>query len=255
MRKTIRRRATKGFTLVELAVVMAIVGLLLGGMMYTLSAVTERRGWDDTQRRLDYARELLLSFAIINGRLPCPASSSVSGDESPVGGGACTNPYNGFLPAKAIGFQPVTATGAAVDAWGNPIRYAVSITTWGTGTLARFTKKHDSTLTSAAWSLSQSPSDLVVCSVSPATVTATTCDTNTSLVNLNTVVAIVFSTGKNGATGGTGTNEARNLDNNALFVSRTPDPSDAAGGEFDDLLAWIPVGQLYGRLIAAGVLP
>ena len=50
-------------------------------------------------------------------------------------------------------------------------------------------------------------------------------------------------------------NEARNLDANALFVSRVPDPPGAPGGEYDDLLVWIPVGLLYGRMVAAGVLP
>ena len=69
------------------------------------------------------------------------------------------------------------------------------------------------------------------------------------------MVAIILSTGKNGATGGTGLNEARNLDGNALFVSRPPDPPGASGGEFDDLVVWIPVGLLYNRMIAAGVLP
>ena len=49
--------------------------------------------------------------------------------------------------------------------------------------------------------------------------------------------------------------EARNLDANALFVSRAPDPPSAAGGEFDDQMVWIPVGLLYGRMVAAGVLP
>ena len=29
----------------------------------------------------------------------------------------------------------------------------------------------------------------------------------------------------------------------------------AKNGEFDDLMVWIPAGQLYGRMIAAGVLP
>ncbi len=95
----------------------------------------------------------------------------------------------------------------------------------------------------------------MICNRSPATVTNTTCDANTSVTNQNIVVAIVFSTGKNGATGGTGTNEARNLDSNALFVSRVPDPIGAAGGEFDDQMQWISVGELYGKLIAAGVLP
>ena len=76
----------------------------------------------------------------------------------------------------------------------------------------------------------------------------------TSLTNQNTVVALVFSTGKNGTLGG-GANEARNLAGSPLFVSRVPDPASAAGGEFDDLLAWMPVGLLYGRMVAAGVLP
>jgi hypothetical protein len=75
------------------------------------------------------------------------------------------------------------------------------------------------------------------------------------MTNQKTVVAIVFSTGKNGATGGIGTNEARNLDGNELFVSRTPDPATATGGEFDDQVLWISVGTLYSKLIAAGLLP
>ena len=40
-----------------------------------------------------------------------------------------------------------------------------------------------------------------------------------------------------------------------VFVSRTPAPAGAAGGEFDDQMVVDPGGELYGRLIAAGVLP
>ena len=69
------------------------------------------------------------------------------------------------------------------------------------------------------------------------------------------VVALVFSTGKNGATGGTGADEAANLDGNATFVFHTPTPGTAANGEFDDQFTWITVGELYGKLLAAGVLP
>ena len=63
----------RGFTLAELAVVFTIVILLLGNIMYTLSAQTDLRNSDDTRKRLEQARELLLSYAIVNGRLPCPA--------------------------------------------------------------------------------------------------------------------------------------------------------------------------------------
>src|SRR5258706_7364207 len=71
----------RGFTLTELAIVLAIVGLLLGSLMYTLSAQTEQRSIEDTRRRLDQARELVLTFAIVNGRLPCPARSTSAGVE------------------------------------------------------------------------------------------------------------------------------------------------------------------------------
>ncbi|MCX7960794.1 MAG: hypothetical protein N2653_04350 [Burkholderiales bacterium] len=69
------------------------------------------------------------------------------------------------------------------------------------------------------------------------------------------VVAIVFSTGKNGAAGATGADEAANLNGDRVFVWHTPTPSTAPNGAFDDQMVWIPVGELYGRMIAAGVLP
>ena len=244
------RRASAGFTITELAVVMAVVGLLLGMGMYTLSAQVEQRNIGDTERRLQDARELLFAFAVVNGRLPCPAAANTTGDEAPAGGGACTTYYGGFLPARTLGFQPLDSAGYAVDAWGNRIRYAVSNRSWGTA--MRFTTKATA---ADPWLLSTTPTDLVVCSQSPAAVGAATCDAGTAVTNTSTVVALVFSTGKNGNVGGTGLNEARNLDMNALFVNRPPDPAGAAGGEFDDQMLWIPVGVLYSRMIAAGVLP
>jgi hypothetical protein len=73
----------------------------------------------------------------------------------------------------------------------------------------------------------------------------------------------VFSPGKNFATAQTAAaalsagrnDEAANLDGNTLYISHPPAPTGAAGGEFDDQMLWIPVGLLYGRLAAAGVLP
>jgi len=247
----------RGFTLTELAIVMTIVALLLGGLIYTLAAQVEQRNLEEARRRLEQARELLLSFALVNSRLPCPGVAT--GDEAGGGVAACTTAYGGFLPARAIGFQPTDNAGFGLDPWGNRIRYAVSSTTWTWDagvTTNRFTSQHIASGVNR-WDVTRVPADLVVCSQSPAVIAQPTCDANTSVTNQNVAVAIIFSTGKNGATGGTGTNEARNLDNNQLFVHRPPDPPNApsGGGEFDDQMAWIPIGVLYGKLISAGVLP
>lgn len=255
-------RGGRGFTLTELAVVMAIVALLLGGLMYTLGAQTEQRNFEETRQRLEAMREMLLSYAIVNGRLPCPAvctdaTCSAGGVEAPAGGGTCTNYYSGYFPARTVGYQNVDSNGYALDAWGNRIRYAVSNTTWSSGA-GMFTKQHATT----SWSVGTSPADLVICSTSTG-INATSCNTATPVTNTGVVVAIIFSTGKNGSiacpSGMTCPDETANTNSDQVFVyhSPTPDRSDtgAVSEEFDDQFTWLTVGELYSKMISAGVLP
>lgn len=275
-----------GFTLIELAVVMAIVALLLGTMMVTLSAQTDQRNSDDTRRRLDQARELVLTYAIVNGRLPCPARSAntaspvtVAGDEVRDASGNCvgdavTDYYGGasggttlgLLPARTIGYQQTDSSGFAVDAWGNRIRYAVAYRVTncsGSSTTPHFTNATNL----KANGISCQPNDLLVCKSSndgTYTITSTTCGGGANqIMSQSLVVAIVYSTGKNfttaqsaAAAAALGRNdEAANLNGDRVFVWHTPTPSSAANGEFDDQMTWITVGELYGRLVSAGVLP
>lgn len=260
--------ANRGFTLTEMAVVMAIVALLMGGMMHTLSSQVEHRNFEDTRRRLEQARELILGFAIVNGRLPCPATATSTGNESPAGGGTCTTGYAGWLPARTIGYQQTDTDGYAIDAWGHRIRYAVSIATpYNTQSpqvcrpvsattppvTPHFTHKDNL----KANGIDCQPNDLLVCK-SATSITSTTCGSATNqIVTTSLVVAIIFSTGKNGAQTpcATCSDELANRAGYATFVSHTPNPSGAANGEFDDQFTWITVGELYGKLVAAGVLP
>ena len=248
-------RASRGFSLIELAVVLAIVGLMLGGLMYTLAAQTEQRNFEETRRRLEQVRELLLSFAIVNGRLPCPATSTSAGYEDGTAG-ACTSPgpYGGWVPARTIGWQQVDAAGYATDVWGNRLRYAVAnlITNCsGSSTTPHFTNATNL----KANGISCQPNDLLVCN-SATGITSTTCGgASNQVMSQSLVVAIVFSTGKNGATGSAGLDEAANINGDRIFVSHPPASSSAGNGEFDDQFTWITVGELYGRLISAGVLP
>ncbi len=253
-------RRARGFTLTEMAVVFVIIGLLLASAFYTLSAQMEQRNFEETRRRLEAARELLLAFAIVNGRLPCPAitlSGAQAGLEA-IAGGSCfaPGPYGGWLPARSIGFQILSPAGNALDAWNNPIRYAVSSHAapltgcTGSSTLPHFTNATNLRTNG----ITCRPNDLVVCQ-SATGITATTCGTAVPLTNQDALVALVFSIGKNGATGSGGIDEAANVNNDRVFVWHTPAPVGAANGEFDDQITWIAVGELYGKLIAAGLLP
>lgn len=250
-----------------MAVVLAIVGLLLAMGMYTLSAQQEQRAREETQRRLEAARDALLGYAVANGELPCPADGTSTGVEADAANnGACTT-YNGFLPAVTLGFEPVDPSGFAVDAWNNRIRYVVAQNITGcagTSTTPHFTYK--TALKANGMSCRPSDSEILICKSSvAATPGAGTCGANDNyLSSKGSVVALIFSPGKNYALAPSNTaasaagkaDEAENLDTaNKTFISHTPSPSTGSGGEFDDMLVWISVGQFYGRLATAGVLP
>jgi len=248
------RHGQRGFTLTELAITFLIIALLIGGAMMTLSAQVEQRNQDETLRRLNAAAEAVLAYAIVNRRLPCPATAGTTGDEAPAGGGACTTWYGGFLPARSIGLQPTDSAGYGVDVWGNRLRYAAAnlITgCTGSSTTPHFTSQANL----KANGVSCRPNDLDVC-VSSVGTTATSCNTAARVASVETVAFIVFSTGKNGATASAyGADENENTDADRVYVTRPPSTVDATAGSFDDLMVFVPVGVVYSKLIAAGVLP
>ena len=247
---------TRGFTLTELAVVLAIVGLLIGGAMMTLSAQVEQRNYDETRKRLDAAVEALIGFAIANRRLPCPATAGTTGDEAPAGGGSCTTYYGGFLPARTIGLQTVDPQGYALDAWGNRIGYAVSGVA-PTGCTGTNTPPHFTSMANLkANGVSCRPNDIDVCLSVTGTAPPSCNSSANRAVSSSTAAVVVYSIGKNGAVASAyGPDEAANVNGDAMFISRTPSDATSAAGTYDDVVVWIPVGVLYGRLISAGVLP
>lgn len=251
MRFSSTLRRTKGFSLVELAIVLVIVALLTGGMLISLSAQQNAQAIRDTETRLVSIQDALLGFAAAKGRLPCPASTTSNGVESfagTVGSSACTNYLDGFVPAVTLGIAPVDSQGYAIDAWGQRIRYSVTDQNSN-----RFV--NDDGMRSAG--LSALVPDLHVCSSGPAN--AGNCPANSDLAT--NAVAVIYSTGANAATGGTGTDEAENPNPNSaaaadrVFVSHPQTAAGSANGEFDDLVIWLSPNILYNRMIAAGRLP
>lgn len=234
-------RNASGFTLVEMAIVLLIMGLLLGGGLSVIGAQIDQQRIKDTQKTLDDARDALLGFAIANGRLPCPATAATNGIESPVGGGTCTNPYDGFLPAATLGIPGGDANGFLTDAWGttaNRIRYAVTTANANAITTGNGLRPPLPT------NMTNFAPDLHVCASSTG-ITAVACGAATPLTN--NAVAVVFSLGK--SAGSAGPDEAANQNNDRVFVSHTMTAT------FDDMVTWLPPSTYFNRMVQAGVLP
>jgi prepilin-type N-terminal cleavage/methylation domain-containing protein len=243
----------RGFTLTELAIVILIIALLGGGLLMTLAAQNENRELAETRRVLDVARDALIGFAVANGRLPCPATAVSNGREAVIGpgpGGPCTITLDpgagsatqpGFLPAITLGIGPTNNTGQLIDAWGNPVRYAVTRANGNAFTTAGGLKNAGYT--------GLNP-DLKVCVPLPGPGDLT-CGANRVATD---VAAVVFSTGKSGASGPLGPDEQENM-NIAVAPARNPVfVTHAALADFDDILISLSANVLYGRLVAAGAL-
>ena len=256
---------THGFTLAELAIVLVIVALLIGGLTVSLSTSRDIANEKETQKQLALINEALLGFAAGQSRLPCPATAGSNGRETfctnalPAACGAelytvqphgrCADFFNAFVPAATLGLSPTDDQGFAIDAWGNRLRYAVS------NNAAVPPPPFTPTFTAPSgmktvWAIdpTQLQPDLRVCNTA-ANIAANDCPAADLLAN--SAVAVVFSTGRNGTIAPTAANELANwtTSNDRVFVSATPSPS------FDDLVIWISPNILYNRMIAAGRLP
>ena len=141
----VRRVSQRGFTLIEMAIVVVIIGLLLSGGLLAVSPIIQSSKVTDTNARLDRLEQALTVYVIQNGCLPCPAdrgmaSSNANAGWSDVDGS--TNYYGlgktggnrarsssatcfafaGVVPWNTLGISEADIT----DAWGNRVAYGVT---------------------------------------------------------------------------------------------------------------------------------
>lgn len=62
-----------GFTLIEMAVVLVIAGLLVGTFLTMQRSLSQSQAANVTQARMEAIRKALVQHANLNGDLPCPA--------------------------------------------------------------------------------------------------------------------------------------------------------------------------------------
>ena len=135
-----------GFTLIEIALVVAIAGLVLAGTLPLISSVRTNAALKSTR---NFERTLELAFQshlARTGALPCPAAGALPPDNVDYGVAvgcviqSCTPPFDddevicaelgpdntrvyfGVLPFKTLQLQRP----ATLDGWGNQFSYAVS---------------------------------------------------------------------------------------------------------------------------------
>ena len=95
-------RQIKGFTILEVAIVLAIVGLLLAGGVNLLSTSSDTAKYKQAQYDLQEVKEAMLSFYNINKYVPCPDTDGDGIENPPTRTGVCTN-IRGFLPHVTLG--------------------------------------------------------------------------------------------------------------------------------------------------------
>lgn len=231
---------TRGFTLIELAIVLFIITLLLGGILTPLAQQISERQNGETRRAIDAARLALVGYAMRKadqaGPLPCPDVRGIAGQnansdandglEDRLENGSCAT-LSGNLPWKTLGL-------AEGDAWGNHLGYAVAAN-WANlaGGGAPFTAS------AMEEGLLHICRDRICAQPMPA-------------------AAVVVSFGRNGF-GASNFNGSRNLaptsadeienaNDDPRFVEHPPRAVDHPGGEFDDLVLPISPDWLRGRL-------
>ncbi|MEO8100946.1 MAG: prepilin-type N-terminal cleavage/methylation domain-containing protein [Betaproteobacteria bacterium] len=267
----------RGFSLLEVAIVMVIVAILLTTVGVPLATQVEARRTEETRRMLEEVKEALLGFAMANGRFPCPAfanaTSNSAGRESfcvAASGncpgsetqavqahGNCSNFYDGFVPGATLGLSSLDNQGFLVDAWGNEsnrVRYAVFGEAVGAGAFpfTSSTSPTDMQLATLSVLGAASSNYLYICN-SGTGVTATTCGGGTANTLTTKAPILLMSLAQNAPAGATGADESKNTDGNKVFVSHTP----VKGGtnEFDDIVTWIPITTILKKMLDAGKLP
>ena len=230
-----------GFSILEMAVVLVILSILLGGVLMSLSQAQETKYRAEAEQQVSQLTEALYGFAQANGRLPCPATAASGGFEAPVGGTACTQRY-GFIPSATLGLTgTVNAQGLLIDPWLSPYRYAV---------------------TNANGNAFTSPNGMRNATITALTPTFRICAAAAcGTVIANAVPAVVMSLGPDWATfTGAAVDATENSGEATIAGYRHGNDNDFVSTGyieevFDDVITWISPNILYTRMISAGQLP
>lgn len=228
-------------------VVVMLLLMVLGAAAASLALAALNGPQRQTERErrtllaMAEAREALLGFAATHGRLPRPASSPADGRENPA---ACPSEAacSGFLPWVTLGVR-------GTDGWNKLLRYSVT---------PSFTQLPISPRSNVA--------DKVVMTRDAGGRVVYLAGHAGCSLDAQCLPVVLLSQGRQNLgvsadglpqANGSSRNSDEVVNNSAAngFFSRPlSEDSDVPGGDFDDLVSWIPTSQLFLRMYRTKVL-
>ena len=218
----------RGFSLVEMAIVLIIFGLFLSATLVPLSAQRGIKDIADTRASLDTIKEAVYGFVIINGRLPCPTLTQDPSSTSYGVEDCSTSSINaeGYLPWKTLGVPEgdawVVHRTSSADPWTGYWHYRVDANFAAVGTFNTSILATSSAFANSFSVLDSSGHALNTSAESP--------------------IAILYSLGKNLVADG------QNASADTIYQS------DDITTTFDDQLVWITRPTLVSKLATTGKL-
>ncbi len=223
------RRDQQGFTLIELAIVMAVAGLMLAGTMKLLGGQLDQSRIKTTRDRLRMAYDALTSYYVTHAQLPCPADGALASSDAnygraqPEASGSCTGvaAANRVLPWRTLGLQEELS----YDGWRQRLTYQVSapLTTAGAAASGNLSVRDGAQSVAGTTEITPAAAFIVIS-------------------HGENGLGAWLPSGQRKTTAGIGAHEAENTDGAAPFVDKAP--SQASGDEFDDLVIWRDKGVL-----------
>ena len=241
----LKRPQSAGFTLVEMAVVIIIMGIMLTLGLRLLQATQNNAAWSETKLKQERIKVALIGYLRTNGNLPCPDSALPPTGVAP---GTC-------LVIAGRGVPPWQTLGLSVsdvqDGWSNFFTYRVANNT------PPASRNWTTKLGATAFTITELTTPLTSLTVQVRS--------DTGVLGPPIVpnpVAVILSHGKNGFGARTirgaaplpapvGADELSNAGAaSTTFIVRTPtDVAAATGGAYDDVVAYMTPNDLLQPLI------
>ena len=228
----------RGFSLLELALVIAVLGLLLGAAINPMRHFLRQQWIEREQAQLATARDLLLAYAVRQGRLPCPDRDGDGREDN--SNGSCGETAINSSPSDAerqrivAGRLPWLDIGAtARNAHGERYHYAVTLHYADTASFddpTEFPRSSGLACPKASASLLPQPS-FTLCSLGAIDIRAAE-----GSWRVRDAPFVLWSRGAD--SGARSSGESENADGDRVFETR---PWNT---QFDDQVSWLSSAQL-----------